>query len=479
MKLWERVSRWLYSPSRTSSRTPHPKLYRLDVDALARELDLQDEAIKLALAHLPSPRQTVITGAEAKAVQRIEKARQDFVEWATFRLGIINESFARRDVTALVNRALEADHTFQSKVQSELAVSEALLQELAANARRGQRELEEFRVSHGLARHAIYPEGSATFARYALLLALIVCEAAANAYFFSQGMESGLIGGFIGAAIFATLNLVVAFVLGKFAVPFAFHHHSAIKFVGVLAVGLAIACMIVIGLAIAHFRDVLIADGSEAARAAWVSLQSAPLGLHDVNSWLLFGVSVLFATFALFDGLSSDDRYPGYGRIDRRARATRNEYLDELEVVREQLETLKEEELAKLDEDIRKVRGIIAELETLIDDKESAKNRLGIALLDAENCLDALMKVFRDHNEMHRGGLARPPYFDWRPALQAIAAPDFRTDTNKALLHEQERRVERLLSRVETLRANIQACLDERVDMLKQIAPYSTSGQET
>jgi hypothetical protein len=63
--------------------------------------------------------------------------------------------------------------------------------------------------------------------------------------------------------------------------------------------------------------------------------------------------------------------------------------------------------------------------------------------------------------------------------LQAIAAPDFRTDKNKALLHEQERRVERLLSRVETLRANIQVCLDERVDMLKQIAPYYTSGQTT
>lgn len=477
MKLWEPVSRWLYSSPRTSSKTHHPELYRLDVDAIARELDLHDDARMLALARLPSPQQTVISGAEAKAVQRIEKARQDFVEWATFRLGIINESFARRDVTALVNRALEADNAFQSKVQSELAVSEALLQELAASARTRQRELEEFRVRHGLVRQATYPEGSATFARYALLLALIVCEGAANAYFFSQGMESGLVGGFIGAALFATLNLVVAFVLGKFAVPFVFHRRVEVKLFGLLAVALAIVCMIVIGLTIAHFRDVLIADGSEPARAAWISLQSAPFGLRDLNSWLLFCISILFATFALFDGLWSDERYPGYGRIDRRARTARNEYLDELQSVREQLEALKEEELASLDEDIRKVRGIIAELERLIGDKESAKNRLGIALLDAENCLDALMKVFRDHNEIHRGGLARPPYFDWRPALQAISAPDFCTDTNKALLHDQERRVEGLLSRVETLRASIQVCFNKSVDMLKQIDPYLASLQ--
>ncbi|MEN3353455.1 MAG: hypothetical protein V7640_1613, partial [Betaproteobacteria bacterium] len=106
MKLWQVVSRWLYSSPRKPSRPHHPALYPLDVDAIARELELHDEARQLALACLPSPQQTVITGPEAKAVQRIEKARQDFVEWATFRLGIINESFARRDVTPLVNRAL-------------------------------------------------------------------------------------------------------------------------------------------------------------------------------------------------------------------------------------------------------------------------------------------------------------------------------------------------------------------------------------
>jgi hypothetical protein len=475
MKLWQVVSRWLFSSPRKPSRTHHPALYRLDVDTIANELELHEEARKLARAQLPSPQQTVITAPEAKAVQRIEKARQDFVEWATFRLGIINESFARRDVTPLVNRALAADNEFQGRVQSQLAANEALLQELAANARTRQRELDEFRVKHGLVRDAMYPEGSATLARYALLLVLIICEGAANAYFFSQGVESGIIGGFIGAALFAALNVVVAFVLGKFGVPFLFHQRVLVKFVGLLGLALAIICIIVIGLSIAHFRDVLIADGSEPAKAAWLALKSAPFGLRDVNSWLLSCISVLFATFALFDGLLSDDRYPGYGRIDRRARAARNEYLDELQIVREQLEVLKEEELARLDEHIRKVRGIIAELETLIGDKESAKNRLGVALLDAENCLDALVKVFRDHNEIHRAGLARPPYFDWRPALQGIAAPDFCTDANKAVLHEQERRVERLLSRVENLRASIQACFNEHIDMLKQSDPYLAS----
>jgi hypothetical protein len=460
MRLWELVRRWLYSSSRTPSRAQYPQIYQLDIDRIARELDLQSEARKLAEARLPSPQQTVITAAEAKAVQRIERARQDFVEWATFRLGIINEGFARRDVTALVNRALEADKAFQSKARTYLTESEALMQGLAANARMRQRELDDFRTRNSLTRAATYPECSATFARYALLLTLIVCEGAANAYFFSQGMDSGLVGGFIGAAVFAALNLVVAFVLGKFAVPNVYHEDPSIKLLGALAIALAVACMTAVGLTIGHFRDALMAEASEPARVAWASLQSAPFALRDINSWVLFFVSILFAVFALFDGLSSDDRYPGYGRVDRRAQASRNEYLDELQAIRSEIEKLKEEELARLDEDVLKARNIIAELEGLIGDKESAQNRLGTALLDAENCLDALMKVFRDQNEIHRGGLGRPRYFDSRPTLQKIAPPDFHTNGNKVTLYEQQQLVERLIARVELLRAAIQASFD-------------------
>ncbi|MGZ5223444.1 MAG: hypothetical protein ACXWCS_04630 [Burkholderiales bacterium] len=466
MRLWELVSRWLFAP-RTPSRARYPQLYQLDVDRIARELDLQNEARKLAEARLPSPQQTVITAAEAKAVQRIEKARQDFVEWASFRLGIINEGFARRDVTALVNRALEADKAFQNKAGTRLLESEALLQDLAAKAGMRQRELDEFRTRNSLSRAASYPEGSATFARYALLLALIVCEGAANAYFFSQGLDSGLIGGFIGAAVFAALNLAIAFVLGKFAVPSFNHKEAATKLLGAVAIALAVACMTAVGLTIAHFRDALMAAAAEPAKVAWAGLQAAPFGLRDINSWVLFFVSILFAAFALFDGLSSDDRYPGYGRVDRRAQASRDEYLDELQAVRSEIDELKEEELASLDEDIRKARGIVAELEGLIGDKESARNRLGTALLDAENCLDALMKVFRDQNEIHRGGLARPQYFDSRPTLQKIALPSFHTERDKVTLNEQQQLVERLLARVELLRAGIRATFDALADTLK------------
>jgi hypothetical protein len=386
----------------------------------------------------------------------------------------LNEGLSRRDVTVLVSKSLTAHKSFEVSARSTLAGHESLLHDLAANAGMRQRELEDFRARNRLTRPATYPEGSATFARYALLLALIVFEGAANAYFFSQGLESGLIGGFLAAGLFAAVNLVTAFALGKYAVPLVFHQHRAITSVGVIAVALAIVWMTAVGLTIAHFRDALIADAAEPARAAWMGLKASPLGLRDVMSWLLFFVSVLFAVFALFDGLSSDDRYPGYGQVARRARQSRDDYLEELHSVRRQLEDLKQDAFEALERDVQKARGFIAESSSLVRDKNWARTKMETALLDAENCLDTLLKIFRDTNRMHRGPSPTPRYFDTRAPLTRLALPDFSADEDRARLDEQKQLVDRLLASVGEVRAAIQSHFDALADTLKPMEGHST-----
>jgi hypothetical protein len=224
----ETLSEGLSTARRKLSQINQPDLYRIDIEQVSRELELEEEAKKLAAAGLPLPEQTVLTAPEAKCVQRVEKARHDFVAWAAARVHDANERLAHRDVTVMVNQALIADRDFARRAASTVAEHEMLVKDLAEQAAVRERELAEFRARNGLTRPATYPEGSATFARYAVLLALVVFEGAANAYFFSQGLESGLIGGFLAAGLFAAVNLVTAFVLGKFAVPLVFHHHTAV-----------------------------------------------------------------------------------------------------------------------------------------------------------------------------------------------------------------------------------------------------------
>jgi hypothetical protein len=240
-----------------------------------------------------------------------------------------------------------------------------------------------------------------------------------------------------------------------------------VKALGVAAAAFAVICMISIGLSIGHFRDALIADAAEPARAASLAFKSAPFALRDLMSWLLFAVSVLFAVFALFDGLSSDDRYPGYGPVARRARQSRDDYLGELQGIRKALEELKNEELELLERNMQKARTYVAESVALLRDKNWLRTRLDTALLDAENCLDALLKIVRDTNRMHRGGVPTPGYFDSRPTLQSLGIPDFGTTDDRARLAEHERLVERLLAEADGIRTVIEETFNTYAARLK------------
>jgi hypothetical protein len=298
---------------------------------------------------------------------------------------------------------------------------------------------------------------------------MIVFEGALNAFFFSQGLDSGLLGGFVYAAVLATLNLGAAFVIGRAWIPFVLHRRLALRALGMVAIGAAVFCMLGVGLTIAHFRDALTADVTEPARAAWDALRAAPFGLADLNSWVLFAISVAFAVAALFDGLSSDDVYPGYGRCARRARDSKDEYLDQLQEIRDELAQMKDEALESFDEQLQRIQTCIVRYEGLIADKQATWIRLKAAAANAENCLDALLKTFRDANQLARTDGARPRYFESRASLPKLAMPDLDTARDEAALTRQRALAARLIERAPAIRAHIQASFNTQYDMLKPI----------
>jgi hypothetical protein len=457
----------LSSARRKLSRMHTAGLPRVNVEEVAKALDVEKEARKLGTAGLPPAGQTALTAVEERVVQRMEGARRDCVRWASERVERLNQEYPARDVSILVSQALAADKTFERKAAAVLGEHEHLLTDLAHEAETRERDLADFRARNGLTRSAGYPEGSATFARYAILLALIVVEGVANAYFFSQGLESGLIGGFLAAGLFAAVNLVTAFVLGKYAVPLVFHRNPVVVTLGVLGAVFAVVWIIAVGLTIAHFRDALVAGGEEPARAAWIAFRSAPYELRDVMSWLLFSISVLFAVFALFDGLSSDDRYPGYGRAARRARESREDYIGELQAIRSTLEASKGEALRVIEDNMRAAQDVTAALEIKLREKKWTRTQLEAALLDAESCLSTLIRMFREHNKVHRAGTAVPLYFESRPALTKLALPDFGLEEDRAKLETQQQLVQHLTGQIEHVRANLESAYETAISKLR------------
>lgn len=470
--------KWLTTAAKSKTDKGHPDLYPLDVDKLARELNLVDEAKRLGLAGVPSSDAMVLTGPEAAVVQRVEKARQAYVDWAVRRLGILSHDLAKKIVTKSVNRALQADKEFEREASGLLTEQESSLPILRETAIKGQNELEAFRLEHGLTREADFPSPGKLFFLKGAVVVMGIVEAAANAVFFAEGDRLGLTGGFVHAAVYAAGNVAVAYWLGKHGVR-QLHHKSAIwRSVGAASLCLALVGMFVIGLSIAHVRDALSAGLLDAQSVALQTLIESPFGLSGTKSIGLFGISIGFALASLFDGLATDDRYPGYGKMSRRAKVFRQQYDEELDELRTEMGELKDKHLAALDQEVQKCQSAIALVESFIDGKAAAELRLDSALRDVDNSMDALLKLFRTENQVHRGGSPIPGYFEKKPELEPLKLPNFNTDDDRVSLLEQQGLVKRLLNEEQALRTRIQEAFNAKIDPLEPLDTQFTDKEQ-
>jgi len=251
-------------------------------------------------------------------------------------------------------------------------------------------------------------------------------------------------------------------VLGKYGVREIAHVRPLRRAAGVGALAFAVGAMVAIGLGIAHVRDALTAGLPDATEVALRNLRAHPFELNGVPSWGLFVISVLFAAFALVDGLKTDDPYPGYGRLARRARLATDDHEAELEDARAALEAAKAARLAALDRELQRAQAALAVLESLIADKRATGTRLANALRDADNALDALLRRFRTENELHRGAAPRPAYFDKAPELRPLPLPRIDTRADEAALAAQRALLATAQSEVQGLRGRIQAAFERQ-----------------
>jgi hypothetical protein len=472
MNFLNRVWRWLTQGRQRNARKAHPDLNPYDVARLVEDLNLKAEARRLGEAGVPAPGATRPGGAEAEAIQRVDRVRQDYVDWAAVRLSVLNERLEKTDVTQTVNRARQADQEFERKASSLITEQDAVLRATGERARQLDAELRAFKSGHGLNRRAVYPTGARAFFGYALLLFLVVLEGVLNASFFAQGVDSGLLGGAAYAMALAALNVAIAYGLGRWPSRFLHHRRSGMKVFGWGAVLAALVGMVVVGLSIAHFRDALTAGSTEAPAAAMHALMNTPLVLKDLLSWGLFGISVVFALIAFFDGHFSDDLYPGYGKVSRRADEAAEAYESELQALRTGLDELREQEVKALDAAAKDSQASVVSFATTIEDKRSAKLKFEAALQDSSNSLEAVLLIFRQENEVARKGLPRPTYFDQPPQLAPLNLPDFGTQADEERLATQRVLAEKLLAEVQEIRGRIQAAFNQKFDLLKPLPQH-------
>lgn len=471
MWLFERLKRWATSSNKSAPIPRHPDLHRINVAKLSEELKLKEQARRLGAGGVPAADAQSLSGPEAVVVQKVEAYRQGYFDWAVARLNLLSQDLGKLRVTSDVNRALNADHEFRRLAETTLSERDGDLRALANSAQNAQAELDRFRATHRLDREARWPSKTKSFMMYSVVAVVIALEGFLNAGFFSHGLDSGLIGGFLMAIASAAVNVFLAFLMGKFFIRYVHHRILVIKALGILAALFALAFIATVGFGIAHFRDALMSEAAEPAKAAYEALRSGAFP-HDIMSWGLFALSCVFGLIALFDGYVTDDPYPGYGRISRSTQEVVEDYNAELDHLRSELEDLKQEELDRLDKALKDAQATIAVYESRIEDKDAASLRLQTALQDADNSMAALLSEFRTENELHRNGLARPQYFDQKPTLRELPFPDFSTAADREVLSEHKSLVQQLLDEVQNIRARIQEAFNHQYDLLKPLETH-------
>lgn len=458
---------WLTASKRPSEGLGHPDLYPIDIEQITSELDLLSKAKDLGQKGLPASDAKMLTGSEADIVRTIERHRQGNVEWSVRRLAVLSESMSKQQVTLQVNQARQADEEFNRRANLRLADFEARLKASGTQARVHQEELERFKTENQLTRQSRHESSLRSILALVIVGIFIIIEGAANATLFAQGLDGGWLEGLAIAMLFATVNVVLAFVIGKYLLRQLFHRSWSRKFIGVTGAALAIVSIGFMALLIMHYRDSLVAGIENAATVAWRSLVAQPFAFGDIFSVILFVLSLGFGVGAMVDGLFSDDLYPGYGSASRREKKSLEEYEANLAEAREELEELKEEALAEFEDALTRSRSVIASLQNSIEDKRTTASRLATAMHDADHSLSALLRRFRTENEKYRSGVPRPPYFDEYPTLTPVPLPSFDIEPDMASLAAQRNMVEALVAEAQDIRARIQASFSQQFDSLR------------
>ncbi|WP_349432836.1 hypothetical protein Q9L42_020940 (plasmid) [Methylomarinum sp. Ch1-1] len=463
---------WLTSSTDRRVKNKHPDLYSLKDTEIAAELQVRSEAARLGKAGLPKPDTNQLTGVEQQIVHRIERARLDYIDWANSRLQVINEDLSRLDVQSIVKSTLQLDQEFSRQASSLLDQLEPQIKELSIVAQQRTSELEDFKRLNSIRRPAHYPTTAKKIFMYSLFLFLIMIEGLANSFFFAQGLDTGLLGGFFMAMMFSALNVVSAGMLGRYLIPFIFHKKSVLRFIGILFVLLAFALMIAIGFGIAHYRDALGVEVLEPAKYAFNSLKSSPFQLQDIMSWGLFGISLTFAVIALFDGLFMSDIYPFYEAKTRRSLEAKSDYETAFNELREELNGVKEEFLRQLSEKVNNINHILVKQNALIQRKDSAAKRLETAIQDADQCMCSLLGIFRQENMIHRSDIPAPKTFNKIPTSKPLNIPDFEIEKDRKNFERQKIAADEVSHRSEEIKAAIQTAFNREFDRLKPLGMH-------
>lgn len=466
LTFFEKFKSWLFEPRATVSLEGAPDdLEPIDVERLAKELNLRAEAKRLGEGGVPNTESTTLSGNELKAIAAIEAHRVSYHKWATRRLESIDRDIAKSDVRDSINQALRSVDQFVNKADALLTRNLVLLESLKTGAKKRKSELQKFKEEHDLEEDAHLTSNAHKFKTIGLLVFLILVESFFNGEIFQRGLSGGLSEGIFYAILFALINVTASFYLGLYA-GYLKSKRTEHRYLGALSICLAAVIALIISFSLSHFRMALSAQVEEPMLTAWETLTLHTFDIKGLETILLFSVTLAFAALTFRKATDWDESYPGYAKRARLYVDAEEEFEKELELIQEELQKLKDEQINLIQRSIEKIQVSIASLEQKIVEKRNAGHRVNTLMEGSRSAALSLLMIFRNENELYRGDHPRPKYFNREPALQDIKLPDFGTEEAEQLLSEQQSLFTVLVDKSGELKSEIDSAFNSKHELL-------------
>jgi hypothetical protein len=415
----------------------------LNVSRVADALKLSQRGLDRGAQNRPSPDAQTLDDVEHQVLERIETHQQDahslyldHLHTYDQRLGALNfeERFA-----IIQQAAPEAVGDFQA----EAALGRDELFGLRRQVWDSERERDHFRARHKIARPARLSTTGKIVFKIGVLAVMFVIEIAMNGGFLSRSNAGGLLGGAIQATSFAALNIVASFLWGLVPIRLLNRRQFFLKFFGFASLFAYIAFAVTLNLTLAHLRDMPPTITEDIGPDVLQRLTQNPLALHDVNSWVFFGIGFIFSLIAMADGLLFTDPYFGYAALERRCIEARDHYTDGKASLIENLRAIRDDASSAMSEAARDLSVRRGEYDSILQARGRLSQRFAEHQNQIERSARALLSVYREANQSVR--TQPPPRYFVQPYVMdrivyAINKPndDFRERLGESIEETQK-----------------------------------------
>lgn len=389
----------------------------LNIDKLAADMALAKTGAERGAKEEPGSATVAFDDIEIRIVERVESEKNAAHGTLLDELRTYKERLTGLDFEGRFGTIRQAAPAAVSEFRAEAAQGRDELHGLRRHLRDLEFERDEFRRRYRLKRSARWASGGNLTVKVGILIALFVFEVFLNGFFLAKGNELGYIGGAVEAFTFALVNVGVSFLIAVMGVRELNHRNWLRKLFGLISLAAYLALMLVLNLALAHYREAAGALVSDAGHEVLVRLRTAPLAIMDVKSWLFFGLGILCSLIAFADAFLIFDPYPGYGALEKRRTSGHEAYIRRKNDLIAQLLEIRDEAIEVLEEANRDLTIRRSEHDAILEGRARLARLFAAHQSHLDRAANALLAVYREANKNARR-TPPPPRFSHAYALE-------------------------------------------------------------